>query len=265
MFPFQVYTGWCLRDSKCCAPLLHDLPCSTTCQIAPSALHHHVSSMHMQSIIRDSHSPLPGCLPLCMRCGLTIAEFSVLFVLQYAFNLFSHNSPMTENGYNEEEMKMVKETRKILGAPDMQVHSCPPAMHPAWLSSGTTLRSPILRLLWVENEREARAGRGSETISAREGLRESCGWDSRKSHCRTDTAKGLRDCRSRRRASGCPSCARTRSLSIWSLSGKSARRRPSRSWRPPTACPSSTTAPQTGASFHSSAIIHSTNTMLLHK
>jgi aspartate-semialdehyde dehydrogenase len=33
--------------------------------------------------------------------------------VQYAFNLFSHNAPITENGYNEEEMKMVKETRKI--------------------------------------------------------------------------------------------------------------------------------------------------------
>jgi aspartate-semialdehyde dehydrogenase len=33
--------------------------------------------------------------------------------MQYAFNLFSHNAPITENGYNEEEMKMVKETRKI--------------------------------------------------------------------------------------------------------------------------------------------------------
>ena len=30
-----------------------------------------------------------------------------IFPFQYAFNLFSHNSPMTENGYNEEEMKMV--------------------------------------------------------------------------------------------------------------------------------------------------------------
>ena len=28
---------------------------------------------------------------------------------------------MMDNGYNEEEMKMVKETRKILSAPDMQV------------------------------------------------------------------------------------------------------------------------------------------------
>jgi aspartate-semialdehyde dehydrogenase len=33
--------------------------------------------------------------------------------LQYAFNIFSHNAPILENGYNEEEMKMVKETRKI--------------------------------------------------------------------------------------------------------------------------------------------------------
>jgi len=34
-------------------------------------------------------------------------------VLQYAFNIFSHNAPVLSNGYNEEEMKMVKETRKI--------------------------------------------------------------------------------------------------------------------------------------------------------
>lgn len=33
--------------------------------------------------------------------------------LQYAFNLFSHNAPILDNGYNEEEMKLVKETRKI--------------------------------------------------------------------------------------------------------------------------------------------------------
>jgi hypothetical protein len=33
--------------------------------------------------------------------------------LQYAFNLFSHNAPVLPNGYNEEEMKLVKETRKI--------------------------------------------------------------------------------------------------------------------------------------------------------
>ena len=33
--------------------------------------------------------------------------------MQYAFNLFSHNAPVLPNGYNEEEMKLVKETKKI--------------------------------------------------------------------------------------------------------------------------------------------------------
>ena len=36
-----------------------------------------------------------------------------IFPQQYAFNLFSHNSPLKPNGYNEEEMKMVNETHKI--------------------------------------------------------------------------------------------------------------------------------------------------------
>ncbi|XP_021724608.1 uncharacterized protein LOC110691938 [Chenopodium quinoa] len=36
-----------------------------------------------------------------------------IFSQQYAFNLFSHNAPILSNGYNEEEMKLVKETRKI--------------------------------------------------------------------------------------------------------------------------------------------------------
>ncbi len=37
-----------------------------------------------------------------------------IFPFQYAFNLFSHNSPMQPNGYNQEELKMVHETHKIL-------------------------------------------------------------------------------------------------------------------------------------------------------
>lgn len=40
-------------------------------------------------------------------CGL------IFTFMQYAFNLFSHNAPILSNGYNEEEMKLVKETRKI--------------------------------------------------------------------------------------------------------------------------------------------------------
>ncbi|MFI5334432.1 MAG: aspartate-semialdehyde dehydrogenase, partial [Chlamydiales bacterium] len=50
----------------------------------------------------------------------------------YAFNLFPHNSPLLENGYVEEEMKMVHETRKILEDPSIQV-------------TATCVRVPVLR------------------------------------------------------------------------------------------------------------------------
>jgi aspartate-semialdehyde dehydrogenase len=36
-----------------------------------------------------------------------------VFPHQIAFNLFSHNSAVKDGGYNEEEIKMVKETKKI--------------------------------------------------------------------------------------------------------------------------------------------------------
>jgi len=38
-----------------------------------------------------------------------------------AFNLFSHNTPIAENGYNDEENKVMEETRKIMGAPDLPI------------------------------------------------------------------------------------------------------------------------------------------------
>jgi aspartate-semialdehyde dehydrogenase len=51
----------------------------------------------------------------------------------YAFNLFSHNSKVDpETGYNEEEIKMVKETKKIFGDPDIRI-------------SATCVRVPVLR------------------------------------------------------------------------------------------------------------------------
>jgi len=49
-----------------------------------------------------------------------------------AFNLFPHNSPMTENSYCEEEMKMVNETRKIIGDRDIRI-------------TATCVRVPVLR------------------------------------------------------------------------------------------------------------------------
>mmetsp|Transcript_5308 Transcript_5308/g.14791 ORF Transcript_5308/g.14791 Transcript_5308/m.14791 type:complete len:342 (+) Transcript_5308:194-1219(+) len=55
-----------------------------------------------------------------------------IFPFQYAFNLFSHNAPMMDNGYNEEEMKMVKETRKIWDYEAIQV-------------AATCIRVPVMR------------------------------------------------------------------------------------------------------------------------
>lgn len=37
-----------------------------------------------------------------------------VFPFPYAFNLFAHNAPMTENFYNDEEIKIIQESRKIL-------------------------------------------------------------------------------------------------------------------------------------------------------
>lgn len=55
------------------------------------------------------------------------------FQLQYAFNLFSHNSAMdVDLGYNEEEMKLVKETRKIWNFPSVRI-------------TATCVRVPVMR------------------------------------------------------------------------------------------------------------------------
>jgi len=56
-----------------------------------------------------------------------------IFPNQYAFNLFSHNSAMdVELGYNEEEMKMVKETHKIWKNKDVRI-------------TATCIRVPVMR------------------------------------------------------------------------------------------------------------------------
>jgi aspartate-semialdehyde dehydrogenase len=54
------------------------------------------------------------------------------FPYPLAFNLFPHNTPMNEQGYCEEEMKMLNETRKIFNAPQLRI-------------SATCVRVPVLR------------------------------------------------------------------------------------------------------------------------
>jgi aspartate-semialdehyde dehydrogenase len=55
-----------------------------------------------------------------------------IFPYPLAFNLFPHNSALNEQGYCEEEMKMVNETRKIFSAPELRI-------------TATCVRVPVLR------------------------------------------------------------------------------------------------------------------------
>ncbi|XP_010943440.1 uncharacterized protein [Elaeis guineensis] len=93
--------------------------CSTIiCLMAATPLHRHAKVVRMvvstyqaasgagaaamEELELQTREVLDGKQPTCK-----------IFKQQYAFNLFSHNASVLSNGYNEEEMKMVKETRKI--------------------------------------------------------------------------------------------------------------------------------------------------------
>ena len=79
----------------------------------------------------------------------------------YAFNLFPHNSPMTANGYCEEELKMVKETHKIFHDENIRV-------------TATCVRVPVLRAhseaLNVEFEEEPDIEEVYRILRAAEGV-----------------------------------------------------------------------------------------------
>jgi len=55
-----------------------------------------------------------------------------VFPVPCAFNLFSHDTPIDESGYNTEEVKMIRETRKIFGTPELAI-------------TATCVRVPVLR------------------------------------------------------------------------------------------------------------------------
>ncbi|MCO5572953.1 hypothetical protein L7F22_026715 [Adiantum nelumboides] len=112
--------------------------CSTIiCLMAATPLHRHAKvkrmvvstyqaasgagAAAMAELEQQTHEVLEGKPPTCK-----------IFNRQYAFNLFSHNSAVMQNGYNEEEMKLVKETRKIWGDPDVKV-------------TATCIRVPVMR------------------------------------------------------------------------------------------------------------------------
>ncbi len=81
---------------------------------------------------------------------------------RYAFNLFSHNTAIGENGYNEEENKMVKETWKILH--DDTIKICP-----------TCIRVPVLRAhsesMVAEFEKPISVAQAREALAKAPGLK----------------------------------------------------------------------------------------------
>ncbi|CAI9785499.1 unnamed protein product [Fraxinus pennsylvanica] len=112
--------------------------CSTIiCLMAATPLHRHAKVIRMvvstyqaasgagaaamEELEQQTREVLEGKEPTCK-----------IFKLQYAFNLFSHNAPILSNGYNEEEMKLLKETRKIWNDMNIKV-------------TATCIRVPVMR------------------------------------------------------------------------------------------------------------------------
>jgi len=81
----------------------------------------------------------------------------------YAFNLFSHNTRIDPaTGYNEEETKVIQETRKIFGEPDLRI-------------TATCVRVPVLRAhcvaLTFECERPITPAEVREILASAPGVR----------------------------------------------------------------------------------------------
>ena len=90
-----------------------------------------------------------------------------VFGRTYAFNLFSHNSPMQPNGYNQEELKMVHETHKIWG------QDARPEAERTGITA-TCIRVPVMRAhaesLNLTFERDLREGEARELLSRAPGV-----------------------------------------------------------------------------------------------
>lgn len=85
-----------------------------------------------------------------------------VFPHQIAFNVFSHNTAVAANGYNEEENKMIEETRKMLHLPDLE-------MLP------TCIRVPVLRAhsesVVIETERPLSAEQARDILAKAPGIK----------------------------------------------------------------------------------------------
>jgi aspartate-semialdehyde dehydrogenase len=112
--------------------------CSTIVGIVPVWPLHRVNPV--KRMIVSTYQAASGAGAAAMR-ELQIQSREILdgkqptmeaFPYQIAFNCFSHNSALGPNGYNEEEMKLVRETRKIFNCPEINV-------------TATCIRIPVMR------------------------------------------------------------------------------------------------------------------------
>jgi aspartate-semialdehyde dehydrogenase len=81
---------------------------------------------------------------------------------QLAFNLFSHNTPLGPNGYNEEENKLMAEVRKMFHLPQLPM-------------SATCIRVPVLRAhsesVVIETEKPLTAAAAREILAQAPGVK----------------------------------------------------------------------------------------------
>lgn len=85
-----------------------------------------------------------------------------VFPHQIAFNVFSHNTAIAENGYNEEENKVIEETRKIFHAPNLPILP-------------TCIRVPVLRAhsesIMIETKRHLSPDEAREILRKAPGVK----------------------------------------------------------------------------------------------
>ena len=85
-----------------------------------------------------------------------------IFPHQIAFNVFSHNTAIGDNGYNEEENKVIQETRKIFHEPELPIVP-------------TCVRVPVLRAhsesIVIETRRELSPEEAREILSHAPGVK----------------------------------------------------------------------------------------------
>lgn len=77
-----------------------------------------------------------------------------VFQKQISFNLIPHIDKFLDNGYTKEEMKVVQETRKILGLPDLAV-TCTAVRVPVSISHSEAVTVDLEKKVSIEQVREA--------------------------------------------------------------------------------------------------------------